>query len=87
MADIIRREPRLWDRNGAVIATYPVVRCHCGRAVDCDSGWSNACDCGTEYNGSGQQLAPRSQWGEETGESFCDGEPAPGPDVLDSLDH
>lgn len=28
--------------------------------------------CGTEQNSSGQLLAPRSQWGEETGESYSD---------------
>ncbi len=28
--------------------------------------------CGTEQNASGQSLAPRSQWGEETGESLSD---------------
>jgi hypothetical protein len=27
-------------------------------------------NCGTEYNGAGQILAPRYQWGEETGEQF-----------------
>lgn len=49
----------------------PVVRCDCGAKVHCEDGWANECDrCGTEYNGSGQQLAPRSQWGEETGEVF-----------------
>ncbi len=56
----------------------PVVRCVCGNLVECWDSWANSCDkCGTEYNGGGQQLAPRSQWGEETGETFLDGEPAP----------
>lgn len=35
-------------------------------------GFTNTCDCGADYNGSGQRLAPRSQWGEETGESVSD---------------
>jgi hypothetical protein len=35
-------------------------------------GFTNTCDCGADYNMSGQELAPRSQWGEETGESVAD---------------
>jgi len=27
------------------------------------------CECGRDYNMSGQLLAPRAQWGEDTGES------------------
>lgn len=46
----------------------------CNRAVLLSSGWSNQCPnyehCQSEYNGAGQRLAPRSQWGEETGEQF-----------------
>lgn len=44
--------------------------CDCGAKVELDSSWANECGCGREYNGSGQLLAPRSQWGEETGEQF-----------------
>jgi hypothetical protein len=45
--------------------------CDCGRTIVLDCPWVNTCDhCGREYNGSGQELAPREQWGEETGESF-----------------
>lgn len=37
------------------------------------SRFTNTCpDCGTDYNSSGQQLADRSVWGEETGEQWCD---------------
>lgn len=32
-------------------------------------GFTNSCACGADYNGAGQELAPRSQWGEETGET------------------
>lgn len=43
----------------------------CNAEVALSSGWANACpSCQTEYNGAGQRLAPRSQWGEETGEQF-----------------
>ena len=36
-------------------------------------GFTNTCEqCGTDYNMSGQELADRSQWGEETNESLSD---------------
>lgn len=47
------------------------IRCTCGSWVVLDSGWANGCDnCHQEYNESGQRLAPRRFWGEETGETF-----------------
>ena len=53
--------------------TFTVVNCGCGREVHCYSTWANDCEgFGTEYNGGGQKLAPRSQWGEETGEAWYD---------------
>ncbi len=49
----------------------PVVKCGCGTLVECDDSWANECRrCGREFNGSGQALAPREFWGEETGETF-----------------
>lgn len=37
------------------------------------AGFTNTCgECGLDYNMSGQQLAPREQWGEETGETVAD---------------
>jgi len=45
------------------------VKCPCGRWVLC-SGFTNTCECGRDYGMNGYQLAPRSQWGEETGESI-----------------
>lgn len=33
---------------------------------------TNTCSCGTDYNGFGQELAPRSQWGWDTGETVAD---------------
>jgi hypothetical protein len=48
-----------------------VVHC-CGEPLEC-SGFTNTCPtCGADYNWTGQRLAPRSQWGEETGESLAD---------------
>ena len=48
-----------------------VGRCSCGREVVL-GGFTNSCECGRDYNSAGQELAPRSQWGEETGESLSD---------------
>lgn len=48
-----------------------VQACDCGRQVWCD-GFTNTCECGADYNSSGQLLAPREQWGEETGEHWTD---------------
>jgi len=46
--------------------------CSCGEEVYLDR-FTNTCHgCGRDYNGSGQELAPRSQWGEETGEHWTD---------------
>jgi hypothetical protein len=47
-----------------------LIRCECGRPVSLSDSWANGCECGREYNLSGQLLAPRHQWGEETGEHF-----------------
>lgn len=45
------------------------LKCDCGTTVYL-SGFTNTCRCGRDYNSFGQLLAPRSQWGEETGESW-----------------
>ena len=46
--------------------------CYCGDEVALD-GFTCTCEkCGTDYNQSGQRLAPRSQWGAETGEHPAD---------------
>lgn len=58
-------------RHGYIVPA--VLLCDCGNEVDLEFSLTNTCDkCGTDYNMSGQRLAPRSQWGEETGESFAD---------------
>ena len=53
--------------------TYPrrtkEVRC-CGSWLSCDAFTVTCYSCGADYNMSGARLAPRSQWGEETGESW-----------------
>ncbi len=46
-----------------------IGRCDCGHEIYLES-FTNTCEkCGADYNMSGQHLAPRSQWGEETGET------------------
>lgn len=48
-----------------------VGECPCGAQVEL-AGFTNTCTCGRDFNGSGQELAPREQWGEETGETWHD---------------
>jgi hypothetical protein len=48
-----------------------IGECSCGERVTLSS-FTNTCSCGVDYNMSGQQLACRSQWGEETGEHWSD---------------
>jgi hypothetical protein len=50
-----------------------VYRCKCGGEIVCESPYGNDCNrCNGEFNQSGQRLAPREFWGEETGESYSD---------------
>jgi len=44
----------------------------CGRRVTLHGSFDCICECGAEYTLFGQRLAPRSQWGYETGESLSD---------------
>jgi hypothetical protein len=49
-----------------------IGRCICGEEIQLGR-FTNTCDgCGRDYNSSGQLLASRDQWGEETGESYAD---------------
>ena len=48
-----------------------VVICDCGEDVECHD-FTNTCQCGADFNMSGQRLAPRDQWGEETGEHWTE---------------
>ena len=68
MANIIRHEKVFRPRGYSYYeSTAPVIRCDCGEEVVCEH-FTNTCSCGRDYNFSGQLLAPRAQWGEETGE-------------------
>jgi hypothetical protein len=63
--------PRIhrYDWTRAVPA---VGKCVCGDHVELEH-FTNTCGrCGRDYNSAGQELAPRSQWGEETGETAAD---------------
>ncbi len=61
----------LWEKALEPVIEARVIKCRCGKKLSLDSSWANECEeCGREYNGFGQLLAPRSQWGEETGEIF-----------------
>jgi hypothetical protein len=75
MAEVIRRQEvtiqRQYPRYGSYKVSAPVIKCDCGKEVVC-SAFTNACSCGRDYNMSGSQLAPRRQWGEETGETAND---------------
>jgi len=49
-----------------------IGECACGEKIVLGS-FTNTCErCGRDYNWSGQELAPRCQWGEETGETATD---------------
>ena len=51
--------------------TRRVRKCECGMEVVLDK-FTCPCECGRDYSLTGQLLAPREQWGEETGESWRD---------------
>jgi len=52
--------------------SHPAIgECSCGRQISL-ANFTNTCECGADYNSSGQLLACRSQWGEETGEHWTD---------------
>lgn len=58
-----------WVRN---IKNPAVGLCSCGCEVPLGN-FTNTCDnCGADYNFNGDRLAPREQWGEETGETWME---------------
>jgi hypothetical protein len=68
-------QQREWVTNPETGKEYLCDRigeCHCGEQLYLDC-FTNTCEkCGADYNSAGQELAPRSQWGYETGESVQD---------------
>ena len=66
----LRRE-KIMDRRMRTVQRS-VIGCECGAEVLC-AEFTNTCGrCGVDYNMSGQRLAPRDQWGAETGEHWAD---------------
>lgn len=47
------------------------ITCECGEVLVCQ-GFTTTCECGRDYNWNGHLLAPREQWGEETGEHWSE---------------
>lgn len=45
--------------------------CECGQRLSLPH-FTNTCECGKDYNSSGQELAPRDQWGWDTNEHLSD---------------
>lgn len=61
-------QPGRVEKFDRAVFEYAEGRCECGEIVILDR-FTNPCDCGRDYNMFGQELAPRDQWGEETGET------------------
>jgi hypothetical protein len=72
---IIQERETIRCTDGEYSWTYTQPRvglCECGEEVDLDQ-WTNTCEgCDVDYDSSGSRLAPRSQWGVETGEHWSD---------------
>ena len=60
-----------WTRQDGRRVERKLGECDCGNTILL-AGFTNTCSCGADYNMSGQQLAPRHHWGEETGEHYTD---------------
>lgn len=67
-----RREAQVRGHGRDTYEIHVLVITCCGQEITCDR-WTNTCDrCWTDYGSNGFALAPRSQWGAETGESLAD---------------
>lgn len=61
----IRANRRVWSEPA-------VLKCDCETHIEL-ADFTNTCEkCGADYNFAGQRLAPREQWGEETGEHWTE---------------
>ncbi len=70
------------DEDGKSVL-HRVVVC-CGEDIVCRDFTQTCPTCKADYNFSGQKLAPREQWGEETGEHWAD---CIGPFADDEVEH
>ncbi len=60
-----------WFNERGMKVQRTAITC-CGEELVC-ARFTNTCsNCGSDFNMSGELLADRSQWGEETGESVSD---------------
>jgi hypothetical protein len=67
----IIREPVYNEQTGER-EEAALLQCFCGAEIQL-WGFTNTCHrCGADFNSAGQHLAPRAQWGEETGEPLSD---------------
>jgi len=73
MKIIQQREVEYDEETGVSTVTQERIgECECGEHVYL-TRFTNTCyDCATDYNMSGQRLAPREQWGYETGEHWTE---------------
>ena len=60
-----------YEEKGYKMTKNNILKCSCGKEVTCNQ-FTNTCHCGNDYNFSGSLLAPREQWGEETGEHWTE---------------
>ena len=67
--NVIDKGIRSWTNKWTEPA---VAECECGHHITLDSFTNTCSKCGADYNFGGQRLAPREQWGEETGETASD---------------
>jgi predicted Zn-ribbon and HTH transcriptional regulator len=65
--------PDVCPKCGSDDLTRGILYITCCCMEMCCDGFTNTCEvCRADYNGSGHLLAPRCQWGEETGECAAD---------------
>jgi hypothetical protein len=74
MVDASTIEDKGVEENRHSYRVPGTIRCdRCNKGVEIADSWLNTCEhCGADYDGSGNMLAPRSHWGEETGETLAD---------------
>lgn len=61
---------RQWESRETIPG---IMQCECGEKIEIYDHHDVHCEkCYREYNSAGSLLAPRSQWGEETGETAFD---------------
>lgn len=69
--DGVYLEPHL-ERFESSVRRPAIGLCECGCTVELAHFTNTCAGCNRDYNMSGQRLAPREQWGEETGEHWTE---------------